>query len=492
MVDNTMEQQAPGAAVAKPDNDGMTLSGLFGIMRKHVITIIITFAVVLGAAIALTAMSPVTYSTTAQLFATYNDSSDGAANSSEQNNGSSYIMNQIKSYPTLTTTQSVLQPVIDDFGLGISVSALKNQISASNPPDTAFVNITVTDVDSARAADIANAIAKSLSSVVENTLYASGSRSTVKLSIVQPATAPSTPSSPKWKLNILVGVVGGLILGVFAALLKDVLSKRIQDGDEIGEYIDAPIIGRIPEEELLAGTKPTVVSEPGSPVAEDFRRVRTNLTFMAPVEGTNCRLIVVTSTGASEGKTTMSVNVAAALAENGAKVLLIDADLRHPSVAKKLDLDGSAGLTHVLSGQASVKDVVQRYWKPNLHIMPAGPKPPNASTLLNSPIMVELLNNAMEQYDYVLVDTAPMVVANDAVIFVRRGGSLIMVCRRDQTLKRDLREISEELTTLDLSTTGIIFNCARDSKKSLEHTNYYYYYSNRSTDHRKKRRFSLK
>ncbi|WP_288273584.1 Wzz/FepE/Etk N-terminal domain-containing protein, partial [uncultured Bifidobacterium sp.] len=92
MVDNTMEQQALGAAVAKPDNDGMTLSGLFGIMRKHVITIIITFAVVLGAAIALTAMSPVTYSTTAQLFATYNDSSDGAANSSEQNNGSSYIM----------------------------------------------------------------------------------------------------------------------------------------------------------------------------------------------------------------------------------------------------------------------------------------------------------------------------------------------------------------------------------------------------------------
>ena len=494
MVDNTMEQQASGAAAAgaQPDNGGMTLSGLFGIMREHVITILVTFAVVLGAAIGLTMISPVKYSTTAQLFATYNDSSEGAANSSEQNSGSSYIMSQIKSYPVLTTTQSVLQPVIDDLGLHTSVSQLKGQVSVTNPTNTAFVNITVTDGDPARSADIANAIAKSLSSVVENTLYASGSRSTVKLSIVQPATAPSTPSSPKWKLNILVGVVGGLILGVFAALLKDVLSKRIQDGDEIGEYIDAPIIGRIPEEELLAGTKPTVVSEPGSPVAEDFRRVRTNLTFMAPVEGTNCRLIVVTSTGASEGKTTMSVNVAAALAENGAKVLLIDADLRHPSVAKKLDLDGSAGLTHVLSGQASVKDVVQRYWKPNLHIMPAGPKPPNASTLLNSPIMVELLNNAMEQYDYVLVDTAPMVVANDAVIFVRRGGSLIMVCRRDQTLKRDLREISEELTTLDLSTTGIIFNCARDSKKSLEHTNYYYYYSNRSTDHRKKRRFSLK
>ena len=85
-----------------------------------------------------------------------------------------------------------------------------------------------------------------------------------------------------------------------------------------------------------------------------------------------------------------------------------------------------------------------------------------------------------------------MVVANDAVIFVRRGGSLIMVCCRDQTLKRDLREISDELATLDLPVNGAIFNYARESKKSLEHSNYYYYYSNHDVDHRKKRRFSLK
>ncbi|MEE1296051.1 MAG: CpsD/CapB family tyrosine-protein kinase [Bifidobacterium sp.] len=187
---------------------------------------------------------------------------------------------------------------------------------------------------------------------------------------------------------------------------------------------------------------------------------------------------MITSTGPNEGKTTISANIAATLAENGAKVLLIDADLRHPSVAKRLDIDGSAGLAHVLSGQATVRDVVQRYWRPNLHVMPAGPKPPNASRLLNSPLMVELVNNALQQYDYVIIDTAPMVVANDAVLFVRRGGALVMVCRRDQTLKRDLREISEELTTLDMSATGIIINCAKDTKKTSEYGNYYYYYSN--------------
>lgn len=488
MAEVTTEQQTGANAVPSGDGNGMTLSGLLSIIRKHVITIAVTFVVTVAAVCGLTAISPVKYTTTTQLFATYNDVSGDQSNVNEQNSGSSYIMSQIKSYPTLTTTQAVLQPVIDELDLDTSTGALGKDISVTNPANTAFINISVTGTDPAQATDIANAVARSLSNVVEKSLYATGSRSAVKLSIVQPAVRPTAPSSPNWKFNILIGIVGGLILGVLVALFKDLLSKRIEDDDEIGEYLDAPIVGRIPEDDQLNETSPAVIGQPGSPIAEDFRRIRTNLSFIAPVDGTNCRLIVITSTGASEGKTTMSVNVAAALAENGAKVLLIDADLRHPSVAKKLDIDGSAGLAHVLSGQASVKDVVQRYWKGNLHIMPAGPKPPNASTLLNSPIMVELLNNAMQQYDYVIVDTAPMVVANDAIIFVRRGGSLVMVCRRDRTLKHDLREINEELATLDLSVTGVIFNCAKDNKKGGGYGNYYYYYySDNDSDKGKKR-----
>ncbi|KFI66189.1 Etk-like tyrosine kinase [Bifidobacterium cuniculi] len=470
----------------------MTFSDLLAIIRKHVITIAITFVVTVTAVCAFTAVSPVKYTTTTQLFATYNDASGSQANMSEQNNGSSYIMSQIKSYPALTATQTVLQPVIEELDLNTSASTLGETISVTNPDNTAFVNISVTGTDPTQTTDIANAVARSLSNVVEKSLYATGSRSAIKLSIVQPAVRPTAPSSPKWKLNVLVGIVGGLVLGVFAALLKDVLSKKIEDEDELGEYLSAPIVGRIPEDELLNETSPAVICQPGSPIAEDYRRIRTNLSFIAPVDDTHCRLIITTSTGASEGKTTTSVNVAAALAENGAKVLLIDADLRSPSVAKKLDIDGSAGLAHVLSGQASVKDVVQRYWKGNLHIMPAGPKPPNASTLLNSPVMVELLNNAMQQYDYVIIDTAPMVVANDAIIFVRRGGSLIMVCRRDRTLKHDLREINEELTTLDLSVTGVVFNCAKDNKKGSGYGNYYYYYSSNDSDTDKKKGHRLR
>lgn len=482
---NDLRQLNAPSTAESAENESMTLIDLLNILRKHAITIVASFVVTLVAMCLWTATSPVKYTATTQLFATYNSpASTGSA--SDQYTGGSYIMSQIKSYPTLTTTQSVLQPVIDELGLDMTVEGLAKKISVSNPTDTAFINIAVTDTSSQNAAQIANRVASSLSNVVEKSLYSVGSNSSVKLSIVQPAQQPTIPSSPKWTLNILIGVLGGLVIGVFIALLKNLFSKKIEDDNEINEYIDAPIIGRIVEDNLLRDTTPVVVSEPGSSIAEDYRRIRTNLSFIAPSGNGSCRLIVIASTGASEGKTTTSVNVAAALAENGSRVLLIDADLRHPSVANKIDIDGSAGLAHVLSGQASVKDVVQRYWKANLHVMPAGPKPPNASALLNSPIMTELLNNAMEQYDYVIVDTAPMVVANDAVTFMRQGGSLIMVCRRDQTLKHDLRDIAQELDALDMTTTGIVFNCAKENKKALENSNYYYYSNNSAKSNNKK------
>lgn len=489
MAEIANDQQLPGVATTPSSHtaEGLSLLRLLKVLRKRIITVIVSFVVTLTIICVWTALSPLKYTTSTQLFATYNSSTNGA-NVVEQNTGNSYIMSQIKSYPTLTTTEAVLQPVIDDLRLDKTAAQLADEISVVNPTNTAFINISVTDTDAKLATQIANSVAVSLSKVVEKSLYSTNADSPVKLSIVQPAQQPTAPSSPKWTMNILVGILAGLIIGIVAALIKDLLSKKIQDDDEIGEYINAPIIGRIAESDMLNATSPVIVNEPGSPIAEDFRRVRTNLSFLVPMGDTNCRLIAISSTGAGEGKTTTSVNIAAALAENGARVLLIDADLRHPSVAHKIDLDGSAGLTHVLAGQASVKDVIQRYWKPNLHIMPAGPKPPNASALLNSPTMTELLNNAVRQYDYVLIDTAPMIVANDAAIFLRHGGSLVMVCRRDQTTKHDLQEISEELTTLDLTVSGVVFNCARENKKAIENSNYYYYSNqNASGKGRKKR-----
>lgn len=377
--------------------DGITLMDLFRIVRKHILWGIITFVVVFAAVCAYTFLVPPTYSATAQVFATYSDSSAQDDNNiSNFSNASTYISNQIQSYPTLATTEAVLKPVIDDLGLDTTVANLAGQITATNPTNTAFVNITAETGDAKQASDIANSVAESLSNVVEKSLHASGKESPVKLSVVQRAAEPVTPSSPNVALYLAVGLVAGLILGVFATLIRDLMATRVKESRDLQDIINAPIMGRIPTDESLQERgKPLIISNPSGRITEEFRRIRTNLSFTSKVEGSDARMIVISSVEPSEGKTTVSVNVAVALAENGAKVLLIDADLRHPSVADHIGLEGGAGLTHVLSDQATVKDAVQRYWKPNLHILPAGPKPLNASMLLNSKTMSKLLDTAL-------------------------------------------------------------------------------------------------
>lgn len=479
-----LSQVSVSGEVADDREDGITLLDLAHIIAKHAILAIVTGVVVFLAVCAYTLTRSPQYTSTAQVFATYSDTSveDGSINSI--NSASTYISNQIRSYPTLATTEAVLQPVIDDLGLRLTVSGLAGHLTVENPEDTAFVNITVTDDDPRQAAAIANGVAESLSNVVETSLYDNDQQSPVKLSIVQKAQEPSAPSSPNIPLYMAAGLVAGMVLGVGAALLRDMLSTRIEEIHDLQEVVDAPIMGRVPDDEALK-KKPVVISAPSSAIAEEYRRIRTSLSFTTPVNGG--RLIVISSVNPSEGKTTTAVNIAAALAENGARVLLIDADLRHPTLAAQLGFEEGSGLTHVLSAQASVKDVVQRYWKSNLHIMPAGPKPPNASALLNSDMMHELIGQALSQYEYVIIDTSPLIVANDAAIFGRMGSGVVLVSGRDRTDKRDLRDVAGQLATLGVPITGFVFNFAKESRKRPSRYDSYYYDADATSKHHKHR-----
>ncbi len=396
---------------------------------------------------------------------------------SSQSAAGTYIATQLKSYPDLVKTEAVLQPVIDELNdNSITTDDLATMVTATNPTDTYMLNVSVEATSPKQSAQLANEVSQSLSRVVSSELYASGKRSMVKLSVVQKAKTPTSQSSPNTKLNIAVAVVAGIVLGIFAALVRDLLARKLQDLMDL-QSIDpnGNIAGIIPKGEVLNGTKPVIVTKPDSPIAEEFRRIRTNLSFVTSKDGDKGRLIVITSSMPSEGKTTVSCNLAAALAENGASVLLIDADLRHPSVAKRLGLEGGVGLAHVLSKQVNVKDVVQRYWKPNLHIMPAGPRIQNASVLLNSRIMHELVHQAVQQYDYVIIDTTPMSVANDAAVFGQMGNGVVMVSARGVTYKSALRGVVNELRDLDVPLLGYVFNLA-DEKRNRGYGNYYYYY----------------
>ena len=267
---NVQQPTAPQGVVEEAD-DGITLMDLFKIIRKHLVTAIIAFVVVVAGVSAYTFLAPAKYTATAQTMATYN-ASDGGESIAQQSTGGSYISNQITSYPTLATTSKVLKPVIDDLGLDETVTDLAGQVTVTNPTNTAFVNIAVVDGDPKQAADIANSVAESLKNVIESDLY-SGDKSPVKLSIVQKAQVPTSKSSPKTALYLAVGVVLGIIIGVFAALIKDLLNTKVEETSDVRSIVRASSLGSVPMDASLDDKRPVLVSQPNGAIAEEFRRI---------------------------------------------------------------------------------------------------------------------------------------------------------------------------------------------------------------------------
>ena len=425
------------------DGNGVTILDLFNAVRKHVITAVVTLVIVMVAICAYTFTRTPQYTATSELLATYRSSaaaSGASSNAVELSSGANYINSQIQTYPQLIKTESVLQPVIDDLGLDTTVKELAASVTASNPDGTMLVDISVNDPDPKQASSIANSVAENLRKQVTSTIYSDeGDKIISPVNLVQQAYAPASPSSPNVKLNMAIGLVSGIVLGVMVALIKDLLDTRVRRDSDVTTVIDAPVLGSLSRNEAYVGTSPVIISRPASREAEEIRRLRTNVMFVLPDEPLS-NVIVVTSAGPSEGKTTLSVNLATAFAENGSKVLLIDADVRNPSVSKALGIEGAVGLTHLITNRVSSHDAIQRYWKPNFHVLPAGKQTMNPSILLNSRAMRALIEQVAEAYDYVIIDTAPMQVANDAAVFAKEGPELLLVAGLGVTEKKLLRQ----------------------------------------------------
>lgn len=456
----------------------MSIADLLQIVRKHLASAIISFVVVFAAVAAVTFIMPPKYTATAEVFATYAGQSGETQTTNDMSSGANYLNTQITTYPELVKTEAVLQPVIKDLGLDMTTTDLAGVVTATNPPKTFMVDISAEVGDPQQAADIANSVAKNLADQISSDLYnnsSSSNGSPIKLTVVQKAQTPTSQSSPNIPLYLAVGLIFGIIVGVGVALLRDILNTKVDSTDDVRELTHASSLGTVPQATILDDSRPVIVAQPAGSEAEEFRRIRTNLSFLTTTatQG-HGRLLVISSTNPSEGKTTVSANVAVALAEEGKSVLFIDADLRHPSVAHKLGIEGHVGLSHVLSRQASPADVIQKYWKPNLHIMPAGKRPANASILLNSDLMKEMVEQALTQYDYVIIDTAPLSVASEATVFGRMAGGLVLVTGKGVVEKKELENTATALQAAEVPILGFIFNFA-DPKK-IHSKNYYYYY----------------
>lgn len=438
------------------------------ILRKRWLSIAVF--TVLGAAVAV-AVSLVTtplYQASTQLYV----SVKAGESSSDLLQGSNFTRQQVSSYTQLVTSPLVLQPVIEGLGLEDRSEVLASRVSASSPLNTSLINVSVTDENPAMAAATADAIAKEFKTVIADLETPSdGSSSAVKISIVRDAVAPEGPSSPNLKLNIALGLLLGLALGVGVAVLRAVLDTRVRSDADVARVTDTSVIGVIPDDPDAPQHPLIVQSSPHSQRSEAFRRLRTNLQFLDIAD--RPQSIVITSSLPGEGKSTTSINVAITLADAGTRVALIDADLRRPSVAKYMGLEGKVGLTTVLIGRASVEDVIQPWGNGYLHVLPAGQVPPNPSELLGSLAMAHLLEKLTSQYDVVIIDTAPLLPVTDAAILSKLTGGALLVVGADKLHRNQLGESVGALETVGARILGIVVN--RQKRKQSDQYAYYDY-----------------
>jgi succinoglycan biosynthesis transport protein ExoP len=378
-----------------------------------------------------------------------------AGSVSDLSQGSSFAQNQVKSYADVVTTPVVLQPVIDQLGLKTTATELASRVSASTSTGTVVVEIDVTDKSPVLAANVANAIAASFEKTVSEIVPTDATGvSPVKITVLQQALVPTTPSSPNTRTNILLGGLSGLVLGIALAVLRQALDTRIRNERDLEAISDTPILGAIAFD-AKATSRPLVVhDDPRSPRAESFRTLRTNLQFIGSGDGH--RSFVVTSSIPGEGKSTSAVNLAIVTASAGTSVVLIDADLRKPKVADYMGIEGGAGLTDVLVGRADIDDVLQKWGTHDLHVLPAGRIPPNPSELLGSVAMVRLIEVLESKYDLVLFDAPPLLPVTDAAILsIHTGGALVMVAA-GKTHKGQLKGSISALKNVGSKVAGVI------------------------------------
>lgn len=430
----------------------MELGEYLTVLRRHAVVIIAAgVAGLVGAYLYASSLPPV-YTATAKLFVAV----PGAVTVGERVQGASYAEDRIDSYAELAVTPYVTQPVIEELGLSVSPRALARGLTVNSPLGTSILEISYSGTDPGGAAAVTNALGAELAAAVGDLEGAGeGNRPAVELTVVAEANEPTFPSSPNIPLLAATGMVAGAALAVLAILARAVLDTRLRSAADVRRVTDWPVVASV-RRVRRGGADPVVFRyAPRGDRAETYRRLRTNLRFM-DVTGAR-RVVLVTSAVPQEGKTTTALNLAVAMAEGGSRVLLVDADLRRPSAAAYLGLEGSAGLTSILIGDAREDEVVQP-WVENLDVLASGPIPPNPSELLDSEPMADLLVRLRARYDAIVIDTPPLVPVTDAAALSRLGDGVLLVVGCQTVHRPQLAEAVTALSTVQAHVLGLVLN----------------------------------
>lgn len=407
----------------------------------------------------------------------------------------------VDSYIVILNTRETLNEVIDYAGVDLTYREVSGMISAESVNETEIFRITVTNPDPQEAEKIANAIAYILPKRIGNIIDGTSAK------IVDAAVVPSSPSSPSYTKNTLVGFLLGFLLIVCVIALKEIFDTTIRSEENIQQVTDHPILTMVPDlqakgskksryygyseektkekaanstnkSEMLIGGNVSFVA------TEAYKRLRTKLQFSFADDRTS-RVIGMSSALSGEGKSLTSVNLAYTLAQLDKRVIILDCDMRRPTLAEKMNLKKKPGLSEYLTGQHEFKDVLQRYGMEDtevtFNVVSAGECPPNPVEMLSSVRMEQLLNSLRDTYDYVILDLPPVMEVTDAMAIAPKIDGILLVVRQNYCDQVLLNETVQQFEFISAKILGIVFNCTRETagKRYAKDARYYRRYYHR-------------
>jgi polysaccharide biosynthesis transport protein len=378
----------------------------------------------------------------------------------------------------LVSSNIVAQTVIRNLGLNESPGQLLKKTSVSINPETAVIKVSVVDHAQERARLIAQEIGIAFSALVKDrfgkaipSAPGQAAQPPLTATIWDPAHVDPNKVSPRPVRNVAIAAVLGLLLGLVAAFLQDHFDRRLHTRENVERAFGLPVIAQIPFDHGRSSSGDRLVDWRGfGEAAEAYLGLRANLQYL--VLGRPLRTILVTSASPEQGSTTVTANLGVAIARAGESILLVEADLRRPELSSTFAVDGSGpGLSSVLIGAIDLDDAIVEVALPpsgngpepsngSLSLLPSGPVPPNPAELLSSEQMTDTLIQLSGRYDYVLVDSPPILSVADGIEIARAVDAVVLVARRNQATTDEGSELRSLADRLRIQFVGVIFNGA--------------------------------
>lgn len=449
-----MSSAQPAERPARTGGPGFGAGSAWRAIRRFTPSVLLLTLLGVNAAYLYSALSTPTYEASTTFFA---DSAPDSENSALEKD--EFVQRRINSYVGVVTSESVADLVLQDTGVDLTRDDLRERIIASVDPETVLLQVQVRDTSPRRAELVATSIANNLNGVVQD-LEGGTDESSILLTAISGPTLAPEPVTPRTELNLAIGLLLGLGVGIAQALLRDQLDRTYRSRDQLAGDTGFPVLAVVPHDR--AARKDPILSEQQMHTrrAESFRHLRTSLRFIDAASP--ARVILVSSSAEEEGKSTTAANLAITLAVAGERVLLVDADLRRPSLERYLGIESGAGLTNALVDRTPLDQLVQSWPRYGLDILATGPLPPNPAELLGSDVMAEVLQSLRARYDVIVLDTPPLLPVTDAAVLSALADGVMLVVRYGSTRQDQVHQSLEGLGTIKSRVLGTVLTMSRE------------------------------